>query len=325
MVSAQAKSIREGSEKSIATPELWWKRGAGASKFALDLHMRDELSNLARILFVGGCHLNGYPVGEEHAFTLVALGCLSEHGENTPNVLPLCNLRSGTQILAKCRELKPDAVVLQLGHYETRGQMREILGLRRSKEKVSTQGAKEGAPPRANQRYRPTLLMRFLQLRRVVAAGMVVALGRKRRMFDPAAIADSLDSILLSLKELPMRGIVLVGPFSVPDPVMRFLRRRALPVFEAAAKRNECTFVDVFSLLESYPKGKDFNANFADPLHLSVSGHQKVGVLVGAALKRVMEQSIATEAEPLMAAPIKEVAPAAGPRWAGQRVVALHS
>ena len=82
-------------------------------------------------------------------------------------------------------------------------------------------------------------------------------------MFDPGEIADSLDSILLSLKELPLRGIVLVGPFSAPDPLMRFCRRKVVPIFEAAAKKHNCTFIDTFAFLEAYKDRKAFQSNFA--------------------------------------------------------------
>jgi hypothetical protein len=282
------------------------------------------VGNSSRILFVGGCHINGFPVGEGYAFTHVALGCLSDHGENTPYVLPLFNLRSGPQILAACRELKPDVIVLQLGHYESPKPLKKTLGLS-GKKKDRVKRTTEDSQPQPEMRYRAALIMTPIELRRIAAAGMIVALGKKRRMFDPAAIAASLDSILLSLKDLPLRGIVVVGPFSTPDPLTRFCRRKVVPIFEAAAEKYGCTFVDIFSFLESFPNGEAFRANFADYEHLSVLGHQRVGALVGAALKRAMEQSTATEAEPVMAAPIKELARAAGPRWAGRPVVALHS
>ena len=269
--------------------------------------------------------MNGFPVGEEYSFTHVALGCLPRSGETSLDVLPLFNLRSGPKILAACRELKPDAIVLQLGHYESPKPFKKVLGLSGSKKKKLTQSLREDSRPQAELQYRPTLFMTPIELRRIVAVGMIVALGRKRRMFDPAAIADYLDSIILSLKELPMRGIVLVGPFSTPDPITRFFRRKAVPIFEAAARKHGCTFVDTFSFLEAYPKGEAFRENFADYEHLSVLGHQRVGVLVGAALKRVMEQSTATEAELVKASPIRLAGRAARPAWAGQPAVAGRS
>lgn len=296
----------------------------GPESLPLDFLKGDEVGSPSRVLFVGGCHINGFPVGEEYAFTRVALGCLSEPRESTLYALPLLNLRSGPQVMAACRELRPDAVVLQLGHYEAPASLQKSMGRKHSKEPFIEALGRDGLP-RVEKRYSLCPATMIAELERIVAAGLIIALGRKRRMFDPEAIAVSLDSILVSLKELPMRGIVLVGPFSAPDPVTRFFRRKALPIFEAAAKRHGCAFVNVFSLLESCQKWKDFNANFADPLHLSVSGHLKVGALVGAALKRVMEQSAATEAEPAMAAPTREVARTIGSRWAGRPVVALHT
>jgi len=227
------------------------------------------------------------------------------------------NLHSGPAIVAACRKLKPDIVVLQLGHYELPVPLRKILRLRGSGKKIHTQCAGDDDTPHADLRYRPTLSIMFAELRRIVAAGIIIVLGRKRRMFNPAAIADSLDSIISSLKELPLRGIVLVGPFSAQDCVSRFFRRKAEPIFEAAAKRHGCTFVSSFSCLEAYPKGKAFRENFADRWHLSVLGHQRVGVLLGEALKRMMEESTASEVEPVKSAPIKEAGRAPRPGWVG--------
>lgn len=298
----------------------------GPESLPIDFLKGDEVGSSSRILFVGGCHINGFPVGEEYAFPHVALGCLSEHRENTLYALPLLNLRSGSQIQAACRDLRPDAVVLQLGHYEAPTPLRKSLRLRGADSgRTSAVGAARPSRSRPEMQYRLSPSTMFKGLRRIAAAGMIVALGKKRRMFDPTSIAARLDSLLASLREFPLKGIVLMSPFSAPDPITHFLRRRTVPIFEAAAKKHGCTFVDLFSYLESYPNGGAFRGNFADPQHLSVLGHQRVGVLVGAALKRVMEQSTATEAEPVKAAPIKDVARASGSRWAGRPVVALHS
>ncbi len=267
--------------------------------------------------------MNGFPVGEEYAFTHVALRCLPHPGETSINVLPLFNLRSGPKILAACQELKPDAVVLQLGHYETPAPLRKSLGLRIMMRK-SAESTTKLLPPRPEMLYQPTLLMSPIELRRIMAAGMIVALGRKRRMFDPGEIADSLDSILLSLKELPLRGIVLVGPFSAPDPLMRFCRRKVVPIFEAAAKKHNCTFIDTFAFLEAYKDRKAFQSNFADHEHLSVLGHQRVGRSVGAALKRVLERS-AAETPFLETKTTLETRPKERPGWVGQPVIARGS
>jgi hypothetical protein len=286
----------------------------------------DVVANSSRILFVGGCHIHGYPVGKEHAFTHVALKSLSQHEEVSSNGSPHFNLHSRRQILAVCEELKPDVIVLQLGHYEAPAILGKCLGARRSKKNSTAEISGAGHTPNSEERYRSTPSTMIDKLRRIVVAATIVAMGRKKKMFNPAAIASYLDSILFGLKDLPfpLRGVVIVGPFSAPDPIVRFFRHRAVPIFEAAAKKHDCAFVDVFLFLESHPKGEAFRANFADAHHLSLLGHQRVGVLVGAALKRVMEQANVTESEPAMALPTKQVARAARPGWVSHPVVALR-
>jgi hypothetical protein len=271
--------------------------------------------------------MNGFPVGEECAFTRVALRSLQQFSKDSACVLPLANLRSGPQILTACRELRPDVVVLQLGHYEAPAQLRKSLGLRGAKlkgtEKISIDGAPAPRRPRPEMQYRLTPWQMIWELRRILAAALVIATGKSKKMFNSKSIAASLDSILANLKEVPLRGIVVIGPFSAPDPVVRFFRRRAVPIFEKAAKKHGCTFVDVFAMLETYPKGKAFRSNFADSQHLSVLGHKRVGAMVGAALGLAMEN--ATAEEEVCAARIEQESRISRPKWSRQPLTAPRS
>ena len=267
--------------------------------------------------------MNGFPVGEEYAFTHVALKSVSDSIETSSSVLPLFNLHSGPKILAACRELQPDVIVLQLGHYEAPKPLRKILGLKIAKRK-SAGSAIEAFRPLPEMRYRLTRSMMFTELRRLMAAGLIIVLGKKRKMFNPGAVAEDLDSVLSSLKDLQLRGIILVGPFSAPDPLMRFCRRKMVPIFEAAAKKHNCTFIDTFAFLEAYKDRKAFQSNFADHEHLSVLGHQRVGRSVGAALKRVLERS-AAETPFLETKTTLETRPKERPGWVGQPVIARGS
>jgi hypothetical protein len=238
--------------------------------------------------------MNGFPVGEDRSLTHVALTFLPHCDETSLDVLPLFNLRSGPQILAACRELKPDAVVLQLGHYESPSPLRESLGWREKKRPL-VGDVPVPWRPRPELQYRPTFSMMCAKLKRISVAALSLLMGKRKKMFNAGAIAVSLDSILNELKKLPLRTIVVVGPFSAPDPLTRFCRRKIVPIFEAAANKHGCTFVDVFSVLESYPKGKAFRSNFADAQHLSVVGHQRVGAAVGQALKLALENAGAAD------------------------------
>jgi len=250
--------------------------------------------------------------------------CLPHSEENSLDVLPLFNLRSGPKILAACRELRPHVVVLQLGHYEAPAPLRKSLGLKIAKKK-SAKCATKPWLPRPEMQYRLTCSMIFAEVRRLLAGGMIVVLGKKERMFNSGVVAEDLDSILSSLKELPMRGIVLVGPFSAPDPLTRFCRQKVAPIFEAAAEKYGCTFIDVFSFLESFPKGRAYRENFADHEHLSALGHQRLGALVGEALAKVLENSTTTGVQQSKTKPAGETRLTARPGWVGKPAVASRS
>ncbi|HVN93839.1 MAG TPA: SGNH/GDSL hydrolase family protein [Terracidiphilus sp.] len=256
------------------------------------------MENPSSILFVGGCHVNGYPVGEENAFTHMALTYLANSGESRLHVLPYSNLHSGPKILAACRELKPDAVVLQLGHYESPSPLRKSLGWK-AKKRALAGGLPMRVQSRPGSRYRPTLTMMFAEFQRILAAVCIILSGKRKKMFDARLIGASLDSILAELKRIPLRAIVVLGPFSTPDPLTRFCRRQIVPIFEEVSNKYGCTFVDVFSFLESYPKGGDFRENFADHEHLSVLGHHRVGAVVGAALSKAMGNAPVAENVPV--------------------------
>lgn len=103
-------------------------------------------------------------------------------------------------------------------------------------------------------------------------------------------MAGSLDSILSSLEPLALSNVLLISPFSCPDPLTRAGRRVAARIFEREASKHGCVFVDAFGMLESYGRGKAFLSNFADQYHLSRLGHERVGRLLGEHLKSAIEE-----------------------------------
>src|SRR5438270_91145 len=86
------------------------------------------------ILFAGGCHVVGYPIGEERAFPALVARRLRDAGLGVrPETLSHLKLAHRQKLTAKCNQVKPDALVLQLGHAELNQQLskyfRSRLGL----------------------------------------------------------------------------------------------------------------------------------------------------------------------------------------------------
>ena len=244
-----------------------------------------------RILFAGGCHLNGYPVGAEHSLSSVALRSIGHPGAGSPDTLAYVTLRSGRLLVEACRERHADYLVLQIGNYETLPRFEKIFHLRHSSGFSS--GTTHSVAFQANpeMQFRATWTTRMVDARRMALAGAFRALGRGDAICNIPAIAPALDGLLTSFRNSPMKGILLLSPFSCPEPLTRDCRRRAEPLFAAAAGEHGCLYVDVFNSLESFGRGPAYEANFADPSHLSRRGHAYVGQLVGQSLRQAIERA----------------------------------
>jgi len=236
--------------------------------------------------------VTGYPVGEEISLARVALRSVGFSAAEAPRILPYINLRSGPRLVEAYREQETEFLVLQLGHYETLRRCRRILfgGAKSSGSHGSGVSASVPFVAEPLKLYRPTLRNHFISARRFVLAHALAALGQKKRAFNSAAAAEALDGILASLGPVPLRAILLLSPFSCPDPVSHGYRRELLPIFESAAAKHRCIYVDVFGMLEGFRRGNGYLANFADQGHLSRLGHQRVGMLVGQSLRRVVRE-----------------------------------
>lgn len=246
------------------------------------------------ILFAGGCHLAGFPVGAKNSLARVALRRIGHPEAENPAVLLYVNLRSAVKVEQACRQSGAEVLVLQLGHYETMPLLRRMLrsggmsGWSVSRPIRDPHPREPEARPEA--RFRWSMTSRLIFARRVALGILFYAIGLGRRIFDGRALTAELDEMLELLGRLPLKAILLVAPFSCPDPLTRFCRRRAHRLFVEAARRHGCILVDAFVLLESFAPGASFEENFADPNHLSLLGHERVGALLGRELARVLEQ-----------------------------------
>jgi len=250
------------------------------------------------VLFAGGCHVDGFPVGADLSISAVALRSIDHPAATAPESLVYMNLRTGPKLAEACRERQTEILVLQLGHYETLPRFEKLLRIRRYRSDGFSMADPETYIPAPGRRYQPTLKARSIQARRLALAAAFRAVGLGNRVFDLAAMVAGLDSIFANLAPLGLRAILLLSPFPCPDPLSHSLRRRAAPVFAQAAQRHGCVYVDAFTMLEAFPAGPTFNANFADAEHLSRDGHQGVGVLIGQHLRRVIESGIGYQLKP---------------------------
>lgn len=240
---------------------------------------------MAEILFAGGCHVEGWPIGPEHSFVNVALGLIHPEEPLHPHIISYVNFKSASDRIAEaCRKTGAEYVVLQLGHYETAPWFSKIFSrlLRSSTHKKHTLDV-PFADGGSEQQYRPTFRIRLFNCRRIFLAAAFVALGARRKIFDPDRLFEELDSILTDLEPLHLKKVFLMSPFAVPDPIIRLCRRKAAEVFACLAQRHGCVYIDTFHLLDAYGKKAHWSGHY-DRFHLNRRGQEKVGRLVASSI-----------------------------------------
>jgi hypothetical protein len=247
------------------------------------------------ILFAGGCHVKGFPVGPEHSLARVALRSIGHPRSEDPDVLVYLNLRAGPALEQACRDRNTEILVLQLGHYETLPKLKRMFhlgpvsGLGSSSSSSSSPRLIREPTPDPSAHFELMVGERLVFARRLALGAAFRAVGLSHRVFNVPAVESALDVLLSGLSALPLKAILLLSPFSCPDPLTRSSRRLAEGIFAQAARNHGCVFVNTFELLESCAQGEPFFDNFADANHLSRFGHQRVGRLVGDALRHTID------------------------------------
>ena len=108
-----------------------------------------------KILFAGGCHVAGHPVGSEYAFPRLAAQELEREGIPCEiSCVPHVPLHRPEMVVSACREFRPDTLVLQPGNYEVTKNLRSYLmsPLRGRKEKRKS-SASAGVHPVGRFRF----------------------------------------------------------------------------------------------------------------------------------------------------------------------------
>lgn len=244
---------------------------------------------MAGILFAGGCHVEGWPIGPKHSFVNVALGLTHTEEPLEPHILSYVNFKTaGDRIVQACRQTGAEYLVLQLGHYETAPVFSKILSRfshRSSHPKHEIDRCCGDGNP--DEEYRPTLRIRLFYCRRMLVAAALVAVGARRKTFDPEHLFEGLDSVLTELDALHLKKVFVMSPFSAPDPIIRLCRWKAAQVFARAARRHGCVYMDTFHLLNA-GGSRAIWSRYRDRFHLNRLGHEKVGRFLADGLREAI-------------------------------------
>ncbi|HEY3441185.1 MAG TPA: hypothetical protein VGK29_10555 [Paludibaculum sp.] len=221
-----------------------------------------------QVLFAGGCHVVGYPIGEAVAFPEVVKQRLLERGVVLETQrLAYVKLTHAAKLRAACAESRPDLLVLQLGHFELSRPLSQYLRSRLLSGREPA--AKSGSEPSANPILRPRLFRVIAEIKKVIDW----ALGQP--LVDLARFEAQFEEFLSETEQWSPPDVLLLSPLPCADTLSMRYRRRAAAIMQQLAVRHGFQFLD---LLSTHP-GWSFGAggNFYDAIHLGERGHLHVG------------------------------------------------
>lgn len=222
-----------------------------------------------RMVVLGGCHVEGFPVGALHSFVNTLADWL--HVADKQNVIvSSVSAKRLHKTLESVGALGPqDLVLLQLGNFETLAPM--MFGKphnANSVDEVAKPGA-IGILASAGRFAQP-----LTALVRSAGNGILFVIREmlRRPAFSASEFGDQLKDSRIH-KVLSKAGVVVViGALPTRVSVRNVYRRRANVQLSLFAKRGNYVFVDYLLATESSPP----SSITVDPIHLNVLGHSKL-------------------------------------------------
>lgn len=251
----------------------------------------ERSSQPIRILFAGGCHVGGFPVGEDLGFVQAAMEDLratfrSQSFES--RALMYINLSSKARVARECRDFKPDILVLQLGHHESLLPIKKRIAQLIQPAKHSF--SRDIAPIDTNYEPKPELHFSpkwSSPLKNAAKLCLDIVLRiTGHPMMDCAHVQRRLNNLLTEMQALGIRHILLLSPFPCKDLVTGAYRRKEHAVFCNEAIHHHCQFIDIAETALDSKTGVE--SLYADKIHLSAEGHRAVGLLLASKICDVL-------------------------------------
>lgn len=244
-----------------------------------------------RILFAGGCHVNGYPIGESSSFSELTSTALGYSSSQIVRIAPI-GLSSPDRLFDYLQlNPPPDITVLQFGNYEVPRPIsrhaRAILsaGLHlnlAARPSVSSKRPWLSLPPQQVFTPTPAWQGRVLLKHAYATAAQHVT----PKLYDAAAVRERLRWLLSHLAPFKVPTIVVLTPLPCADHMARGFRIASASIFHEESARAGVLSLDTANALgySSRKSSRSF-AIYADDRHLNLHGHQ----LLATTLTRLIE------------------------------------
>jgi len=225
-----------------------------------------------RVLVAGGCHVAGYPIGEEHSFVHVLEHGLASQGvlveSKSVAYLPVTHVDRATEAV---RSFTPDVTILQLGNYETTVTFRQFFRRKLGMKKQKSSSGKVHLPPES-QFHSP----RMWRIKCIGKLWLDRMLGHC--MVDVRELECATRTLLVALERAGARNIIVLSPLPCADPLYMAYRTELSSVFRRLARERGHQFLDC---LDFAVRGETL---FGDATHLNRRGQELIGQTIGSAL-----------------------------------------
>ena len=182
-------------------------------------------TNSLEILVVGGCHVLGYPLGPSQGFPDQLASLLSESTSFAS--IGHLKLSHGRKVLDTVNRLRPEVLILQVGHFElTNGgssYSTKKLSLERSSSKSTHYPQKSGFQTRTG-RFKWHLRCAIKALANIVVT---------RWKVDLLQLEAEFTSVLYEVAQCDCSRIIILSPLPCADPILHHLRRQAGSCFKS--------------------------------------------------------------------------------------------
>jgi hypothetical protein len=252
-------------------------------------NMESPYRQPVKMLFAGGCHVAGYPIGEEQSFPTIVKEELFDVGMET-EVHRLSHLKvtHHSRILAMCKELRPEVLVLQLGHFELSQSLSSYL---------RSPGTGRDRRSSADALSIPACCIRsasLFYLRAFLKTVLDSMLGHP--LVDFLRFQENLTVLARELEQCRIPLTVMLTPLGCADPMTLYYRKRCIPFYRQAAGECGATVLDV---LKNAPAGRQRRLGaehyYYDAIHLGEAGHRMVGQAISCHLQKVLTSCMVKE------------------------------
>lgn len=242
----------------------------------------------AQIIALGGCHIAGYPIGKSNAFP--TLLCELIDGEVIKTVPNLQFLRVADH-LACIEEAQPSHVVLQLGNFAFSASFQHVTRQFRRAFDLPVNTTPTGDSSSSSSSFQTNAvalpakgwLNDFL---RVVSLGTITMIiwffsPKHRRVFQ---------ALNKCMEENPNTTFFFLSPLPCLDPPANTLRRLGGWLLRRGLhKLPNCHWLDSHKVIDTTER------YFADPSHLSRTGHEALAQLLADSFEQHKEAVNRTE------------------------------